>query len=194
MWVASFAVSAADKNSLTFSAKPVSAYPAKQTNDKVTVAAAPFDTDALAQSAFGKSNPNRFGVLPMLIVIRNDSPQTIYLENIRVEYVTLDRKHVEATPAKDVPYVNGPSKPKYDAGPVPAAGRVRRKKNPLATGIIDVRAFSARMLPPGQSASGFFYFQTGHRRDASAYITGIREANSGKELFYYEIPLSGASQ
>ena len=71
-----FAVFAADKNSLTFSAKPVSAYPARQTNDKVTVAAAPFDTGALAQSAFGKSNPNRFGVLPMLIVIRNDSPQT----------------------------------------------------------------------------------------------------------------------
>ena len=94
-----FVCFAADKD-IAFSAKPVSAYPARQANDKVTIAAVPFDTDALAQSAFGKSNPNRFGVLPMLIVIQNDGSQSIQLENIRVEYMTPDRKHVEATPAK----------------------------------------------------------------------------------------------
>ena len=46
------------------------------------------------------------------------------------------------------------------------------------------------MLPPGEQANGFFYFQTSHRRGAKIYLTGIREANSGKELFYFEIPLS----
>jgi hypothetical protein len=45
------------------------------------------------------------------------------------------------------------------------------------------------MLPPGDSAYGFFYFQTGHSRGTSLYISGIREAQSGKELFYFEIPL-----
>ena len=46
-----------------------------------------------------------------------------------------------------------------------------------------------KMLPPGDSAYGFFYFQTGHSRGTSLYISGIREAQSGKELFYFEIPL-----
>ena len=52
------------------------------------------------------------------------------------------------------------------------------------------RAFAAKMLPPHQSAHGFFYFNTAHFRASQLYITGIREAATGKELFYYEIPLA----
>jgi hypothetical protein len=48
------------------------------------------------------------------------------------------------------------------------------------------------MIPPGQSAGGFFYFQTGHRSASAAYVSGIRKARSGKELFYFEIPLKNA--
>ena len=44
------------------------------------------------------------------------------------------------------------------------------------------------MLPPGQSASGFFYFQSPHRPGSVLYITGIREAATRRELFYVEIP------
>jgi hypothetical protein len=45
------------------------------------------------------------------------------------------------------------------------------------------------MLPPGQSASGFFYFQTGFTRSSSIYVSGLKDAKSGEELFYFEIPL-----
>jgi hypothetical protein len=45
------------------------------------------------------------------------------------------------------------------------------------------------MLPPGESASGFVYFQTSHRPGSVLYITGIRDAASRRELFYFEIPL-----
>jgi hypothetical protein len=45
------------------------------------------------------------------------------------------------------------------------------------------------MLPPGESAHGFLYFQTGHTRAASLYITGITEAQTSQELFYMEVPL-----
>ena len=45
------------------------------------------------------------------------------------------------------------------------------------------------MLPPGQSASGFFYFQTGLQRGATIYLSGLAEAATGKELFFFEIPL-----
>jgi hypothetical protein len=44
------------------------------------------------------------------------------------------------------------------------------------------------MIPPGQSAGGFFYFQTGHRPGARLYVTGIGEASSGRELLYFEFP------
>jgi hypothetical protein len=44
------------------------------------------------------------------------------------------------------------------------------------------------MIPPGHSAGGFFYFQTGHRPGARLYVTGIGEASSGRELLYFEFP------
>jgi hypothetical protein len=40
-----------------------------------------------------------------------------------------------------------------------------------------------------QSASGFFYFQTGLQRDATLYISGITEAGTGRELLFFEVPL-----
>ena len=45
------------------------------------------------------------------------------------------------------------------------------------------------MLPPGDSAYGFFYFNSVHWEESILYITGIYEAASGQELFYYEITL-----
>jgi hypothetical protein len=45
------------------------------------------------------------------------------------------------------------------------------------------------MIPAGQSAGGFFYFQTGHRPNARVYVTGLVEASSGRELLYFEFTL-----
>ena len=45
------------------------------------------------------------------------------------------------------------------------------------------------MLPPGESANGFFYFQAIPESGATLYITGIRNAATGQELFYFELPL-----
>jgi hypothetical protein len=45
------------------------------------------------------------------------------------------------------------------------------------------------MIPPGNSAYGFVYFQTGIQKGATIYLSGITEAASGKELLFFEIPL-----
>ena len=66
-------------------------------------------------------------------------------------------------------------------------------ENPLSDPVLELRGFSARMLPPGEKASGFFYFQTGHRAAAKLYVTGITEASSGRDLLYFEFPLSDRS-
>jgi hypothetical protein len=49
------------------------------------------------------------------------------------------------------------------------------------------------MLPPGQSASGFMYFETGLQRGATIYIRGMTEASTGKELLFFELPLNSDS-
>jgi hypothetical protein len=182
-------VLAADKDRTKFSPAPASSYPAKQTQAHVTIAAEPFVNDEQARPAFGKANPYKYGVLPVLVVIQNDGDRTLTFDELRVEYIQADRNKVESTPASEVPFLHGPKQPKLENSPIPTGPRMSKNKNPLNTWEIGGRAFSAKMLPPGQSASGFFYFQTRHRPGSQVYVTGIREAGTGKALFYFEIPL-----
>src|SRR6476661_7473324 len=93
---------AADKETEKFTVRPVTEYKARQTNAKVTIAAQAFVSDEDARPAFGKNNPYKFGILPVLLVIQNDSDKAINVDSIKVEYVTADRGRIFATPAKEV--------------------------------------------------------------------------------------------
>ena len=180
----------AEKERPKFELAPAASYPSHQTSEKVTIGAAVYDTAEKAHAAFGKLDPYQYGILPVLVVIQNDSNEAIRMERVRVDYVAPDGNHVDAMPPGDVRYLSGPRQPKVVTGPLPTAGpRISRKKNPLDAWEIEGRAFSAKMIPPGQSAGGFFYFQTGHRPNARLYVTGIVQASSGKELLYFEFPL-----
>ncbi|MFN3325258.1 MAG: hypothetical protein ACK5AZ_17320 [Bryobacteraceae bacterium] len=180
VWAAS-----ADKDQ-KFAPRPASSYENKQTISKLTIAASVFETAEQAKQAFGKLHPYEHGILPVLVVMQNDSDQPLSLENMSVEYLAPDRNRIEPTPPQDVPYTRAPKRPNMNPSPIP----LPKKKNPLAAYEIEGRAFRAKMLLPGESAHGFFYFQTGHRSGSVLYVTGIREASSGKEIFYFEVPLS----
>jgi hypothetical protein len=45
------------------------------------------------------------------------------------------------------------------------------------------------MLPTGESASGFFYFQTEYKPGSRLYLTGVKDPASGKDYFYFEVPI-----
>ncbi|MES1258640.1 MAG: hypothetical protein ABUS51_09420, partial [Acidobacteriota bacterium] len=135
----------------TFQAKPAAEYPHKQTSEKVTIAAEPFLTDEQTKDAFGKVNPWRLGILPVLVVIQNDGPSAVRVDRIRFVYVLPDRTRVEATPAAELKFLRGVKQP--TTGPampkIPMVGK--GSKNPLAEWEIEGRAFAAKMIPPGQS-------------------------------------------
>src|ERR1035437_588269 len=155
---------AADKET-PFKAAPAASYANHQSNAQITIGVDPYVTLDKVQLAFGKLQPNRYGILPVLVVIQNDSDKAIRLDRLKAEY----------------------------AGPIDApAGRgkvLKSQKTPLDEWEIEGRALAARMLPPGQSASGFLYFQTALQRDATIYLNGLYEAASGKEILYFELPL-----
>jgi len=187
---ASAAASAKDKEQPKFTPLPVTEYPCRQTIEKVTVAAAPFTTETDTQKAFGKLNPNRHGVLPILVVIRNDTDQALAFDRMKVEFVMPTRDHVEATPAADIRYLQGPDRPKVYTPPIPRLPPiVGKQKNPLNAWEIEGRAFAARMLSPRGTASGFVYFRAPFMSGSKLLLTGMREAATGRELFYFEIPL-----
>ena len=182
---------AADKDKSSFKPNLAETYPTKQTQGKVTIAAVPFVNDDEIRAAFGKSNPYKYGILPVLVVIHNEGSQVLRLD-LKAEYVDAQGRHVEAIPASEVPYAAVSPKRNDAGGPIPIPrGPIgpRTKKNPLSSWEVEGRAFSAKMLPAGESANGFVYFQARPEPGASLYVTGLEEASSGKELIYFEIPL-----
>jgi len=176
----------ADKNPARLTVQTAEDLPYRLRIGGVVIAAHPVIDEEDVRLAFGKLNPNRYRVLPVLVAVTNTSPRTVRLEKMKVEYSPLGARPIESIPPQEVPYLHGPDKPKVKMNPLPIPSS---KKNPLAVWEIEGRAFAAKMLPPGESASGFFYFQADHRTQATVFVNGLREAASGEELFYFEIPI-----
>jgi hypothetical protein len=187
--VASLTAALAGDNDKRFSPAPATSYPTKQAQGRVTVAAVPYVNDDEIRTAFGKSNPYKNGVLPVLVVIQNDSSQALRLD-LKAEYIDARERHIDAISPRDILAAGpGPRRPSLGGGsPIPLPKR--KKKNPLAEWEIEGLAFSARMVPPGESVHGFFYFQSRLEPASRLYLTGLSEAKTGKELFYFEIPLT----
>jgi len=179
----------ADNDRPKFEVQPAASYPHHQTSEKVTVAAQVLQTDAETHDAFGKLNPNRYGILPVLIVVQNNGPDAIKVDGARVEYTMPDGQRIEATAAQDVKYLRGAKAPNA----LPVDIHIHKKpKNPLDVWEIEGRAFSAKMIPAGQSASGFVYFQVNAPSAAATVaLAGLTDPVTGKELYYFEIPMSG---
>jgi hypothetical protein len=173
---------AADKEP-AFHAPAAGSMPHTQTAAPLTVGVDPYVSGEKLKAAFGKLVPATYGVLPVLVVIQNDGKNTIRLENLHAEYVNRNTR-VDATSARDVRYAKAPSRPNIALGPLGHS-----KKNPLDAWEIEGRAFAAKMLPPGNTASGFFYFQVDLEAGATIYLSGLSEAETGKQLLYFEIPL-----
>jgi hypothetical protein len=180
------AVLAADKDKAPFKPGPASSYKGAQALDKITIAAVPFITDEQAAGAFGKVNPYSHGVLPVLVVLENGTGRALALD-LQAELVDPDRHHLEAVPPGDVPRLEGPKRPRMPGtSPIPLP---RRKNSPLDIWEIPGRAFAVKMAPIGETVSGFFYFQSTYRPGMKLYLTGIKDAGTGKDYFYFEVPM-----
>jgi hypothetical protein len=181
-----------DKDEEVFRPGAAETLPNHQTISGLTIGVDAYSTAEETRLPFGKLDPNDHGVLPVLVVMRNDSDQALRLDAIRVEYIRPDRRRLEAIPGDEVQYLHGVERPNSSGtnfpSPLPKIGK-RKNKNPLAAFEIESRAFLAKMLPPHDSASGFFYYNTAFHPGSVLYITGIVEASTGQELFYFEVPV-----
>jgi hypothetical protein len=183
-----------NKDKAGFRTGTAASYPSHQTIGKLSLAAVKYESDDETRSAFGKLNPNEFGVLPVLLILDNAGEQNLLLDQMQVQLQFADRSKVDPTPAEDLPYLISPKKP--STGPTypnPLPINIK-KKNPLSTVELDSRKFAAKNLLPRDAAQGFLYFQTRYKKNAVLYVTGIREAATGKPLFFAEIPLDTPGQ
>jgi hypothetical protein len=160
---------------------------AHQTSEQVTIGAKSYNTEELTAEAFGKKTDLlKYGVLPVLVVIENKRQKTLDLRNLEVNLVAADGRHAGPVRPEDIPFLGKRSKtPTMNPVPNP----LPKKKNPLNAPQIVERAFAAKMLPPGDSTSGFFYFEARPEPGDKLYLNGLRDTPSGKEILYFEFGL-----
>ncbi len=195
------ALRAGDKDRILFRSKPADSYPARDAHDELIVAAEPFDTPEEVREAFGKNDPNRAGILPLLLVITNTGKNTVRLDDLEAVFRTFDRQKLEPLPAKDVAIrlrkkvdvseTPGTRKPRFPGIPGLGGGR---SGDPGMDALAN--AFEVKMVVPESTVSGFLYFDVGRSRNvlpgSKLFLTGMRWANSGKELMYFEVNLDQA--
>ncbi|MBI4905464.1 MAG: hypothetical protein HY820_17660 [Acidobacteria bacterium] len=173
-----------------FRPQPAASYATKQTSDGLTIAAVVYSDPEKLKPVFGKVNLHEFGLLPVLVVMQNDTAKALKLDTLELHYVTIDRFKVEETPASEVQYLDAPTKAPKLPGTSPLPIPTRKRKSKLAIPEITGYAFNAKMLPAGESAHGFVYFRVLHKPGSKVYIRGITDAASGRELLFFEVPLN----
>jgi hypothetical protein len=177
---------AAASSDREFRVRPAADY-AHQSADKVTIGAKAYNTEDLTAEAFGKkADLLRYGVLPVLVVIENKREKAIDLRDVEVSLVAADGRHSSAVNPEDIPFL---ARHGHKSPPVQPPIPLPKKGNPLNAPEIVTRAFSARMLPPGDSASGFFYFEAKSEPGDKLYLNGLRDARNGQDILYFEFPL-----
>jgi hypothetical protein len=178
---------AADKDK-RFAPKPASSYPGHQSMSNITVAAVPYTSEEQAKTAFDKKNPYKYGILPILVVIKNDTGKALRL-NLETELVDVQNHRLEPMPPGDVVLFDGAVNKSWaipQQSPIPLPPR--HKGGPLDTWEIEGRAFTAKLVPDGESVFGFVYFNSALRPDSYLYVNGLADAASGKAYFSFEVP------
>ncbi len=178
-------------------AYPAKTYPARDAhdNEKVTIAADPYDMPDKASTVFNLDYRDR-GMLPVYLIITNDGDEPIALTDLKVQLVTSDRSKISAADKDDLyrkfsrvkrrgdePRINPLPLPRKgsDAG-IPKEGLSELQNAP----------FMAKAVEPHSTAAGFVFFDVGGISQplagAHLYVMNVRDAN-GQQLMFFDIPM-----
>jgi hypothetical protein len=178
-----------------FEPRAASAYPHRQAAEGVTIGVELFQGKDKIKQAFPKTDLDKLGVVPVLVVIANDNDHALQLDRLRVQLVTTDRQQIDPTPAEDVLRPTRVERPDLTPrpSPIPGIGRGSRRPRQAEAAEVVEREFVAPVVAARASAHGFLYFRLGRGpnrlADAKLFVGGIRNAQTGQEILYFEIPL-----
>ena len=173
--------------------QPAAAYPAHDyhSGEKIAVAVDPYDTNAKANIFVVPYHDE--SLLPVLLVITNDSDQPVELSNVKPELVTADGDKL--TPAGEDEIYRRISHPSSSGARVPLPFPTKRVKGAVNNKQfmeIENARFKAKAVEPLSSQTGFLFFDItdvkNPIRGAHFYLTGVRDS-SGHDLMYFEVPL-----
>ena len=173
--------------------QPAAAYPAHDYHSKelVTVGLDPYDTQAKANIFVV---PYReMGLLPILMIVTNDSDEPVVLSEMKAQLTTSDGSKL--SPASEDDIYRRVSHPKASGARVPLPFPTRRVKGGVNTkeyNEIQNAQFRAKAVEPHSTQAGFFFFDVSDIPNpldgAHFYLTGVHDS-SGNDLMYFEVPL-----
>jgi hypothetical protein len=141
------------------------------------------------------------GVLPVRLIISNDTDQPLSLADARIEFTTARKAKGEPLRKEDVERAVANSAEPQDRSatrvplPVPIP-RSKPRRLPKGTDEeVDYLIFKAEAVEPHSTRSGFLFFDVSGVQQpligSHILFTGIRNG-AGQELFYFDIPLQGS--
>ncbi|PYX82257.1 MAG: hypothetical protein DMG70_15660 [Acidobacteria bacterium] len=175
-------------------AKSAVSYPAhdQHKDEAVTVAVDPYDMPDKAQ--IFTINYRQEGLLPILVIVTNDSEQPISLSGMKAQLVTVDRAKISPADSDDIyRRLSHPSRADVPLSPLPfPRKKIKGAVSPKALDEIQNAGFNAKAVEPHSTQSGFLFFDVAGMSTPLAgahfYLTGVRN-DKGDELMYFEIPM-----
>jgi len=176
--------------------QPAAAYPAHDyhSKEKVTVGLDPYNTEE--KTKVFVVNYRELDLMPVLMVITNDSDSPISLIDIKAQLVTEDG--TKLSPATEDDVYRRISHPNASGARVPLPFPTRRVKGGVNTkewSEITNAQFKAKAVEPRGSQAGFLFFDVSDVKEplkgATFYLTRVHDA-SGNDLMYFEVPLGSA--
>lgn len=171
--------------------QPAASYAARDAHDGVTIAADPYERPEKSKEVFGKYDPLKIGVMPVLLVITNASQDAVRLDNLVIQFIAADRQRAEPIPADEVSMRVKGKKAPPKMGPRSPLPRLPKRADPNVISAIVDHEFLLKMIPPGDTVSGFLFFDTNRRPDvlkgARLYLTGATWARTAQPLLFFDI-------
>lgn len=176
--------------------QPAAAYPAHDyhSSEKITLGIDPYDS--APKSNIFVVHYRDLDLLPVLVVITNDSDEPISLSDIKASLVTADGTKLAAASDDDLyRRISHPNAPGART-PIPfPTKRVKGGVNSKEWNEIETAGFKAKAVEPRSSQSGFLFFDVSDvsnpLKGSHFYLTGVRDS-SGNSLMYFDVPLDKA--
>jgi hypothetical protein len=162
-------------------------------DEKVAIAADPYETKDKA--AIFRVDYTSHGVLPVRLIVTNNSDHPISLRDARILFVTSTGDRIQAADPEDVERLMTRKEKEGSKiplpGPLPSIHLKPKASDKAIEQDFDTFEFQALVIEPHTTRAGFlFYDVSGMQHPLKGSLLNlhtIKDAN-GKELFYFEIP------
>ena len=176
-------------------------------HDGLTIQVDPYLEPARAKERFGKANPLEAGILPLEVIMQNDTEQPI---RVKLDAIQLEvrlrnggRQDIDWLSAEEtavlIVHPNGnPSSPGQRRLPVPLGIPVGDKKTEKIAAALRPFTLDADIVPPMGKIQGFLYFNLGRDMElapkSTLYVPDLVIVPSNKVMIFFDVPLSVAAE